>query len=237
MRMLELFSGTGRMAAAFRERGYRTLTVDAFEQADIKKDIRQITREDIVSALGGVPDIIWASPPCKGFSVAAISKNWRREGIAVTATSDTAREGLALLWRTLSIIEWFPCAVWFVENPRGMMRRAFPERLGKRHTVTYCQYGERRMKPTDIWSNSETWTPRPACNNGGLCHEAAPRGSKTGTQGIKGAKARGALPYQLCEQVSGAIQQKGKMRGPPCAICGDHHKRPHFPNRRRVNLW
>lgn len=64
-----------------------------------------------------------------------------------------------------------------------------------------CQYGETRMKPTDIWHHSPAWTPRPACKNGDPCHVAAPRGSRTGTQGIKGAKERGRLPTQLCEEV------------------------------------
>ena len=41
MRMLELFSGTGRLAAAFRERGWFTVTLDSSERcgADICCDI------------------------------------------------------------------------------------------------------------------------------------------------------------------------------------------------------
>ena len=38
------------------------------------------------------------------------------------------------------------------------------------------------------------WVSRPVCHNGDTCHEAAPRGSKTGTQGIKGAIDRGVIP-------------------------------------------
>ena len=69
-----------------------------------------------------------------------------------------------------------------------------------RHTITYCQYGDTRMKPTDIWTNLE-WTPKPMCKNGDLCHQSAPRGSKTGTQGIKGARDRGVIPPQLFEEL------------------------------------
>jgi hypothetical protein len=64
----------------------------------------------------------------------------------------------------------------------------------KRHTVWYCQYGDDRAKPTDIWTNSKTWIPKPMCKNfkydseGNIInrhchHESARRGAKTGTQG------------------------------------------------------
>lgn len=57
------------------------------------------------------------------------------------------------------------------------------------------------MKPTDIWTNSTTWIPKPACKNGDKCHVAAPRGSRTGTQGVKGAYNRSKIPEQLCEEI------------------------------------
>src|SRR5580658_2190744 len=92
---------------------------------------------------------------------------------------------------------------WFVENPRGMLRKlAWFERMvremgGMRHTVTYCQYGDSRMKPTDIWTNACWWTPRAPCKSGDACHEAAPRGARSGTQGLQGAAERGRIPPAL----------------------------------------
>ena len=71
----------------------------------------------------------------------------------------------------------------------------------KRHTITYCQYGDNRMKPTDIWTNSNTWIPKPACKNGNNCHVSAPRGSRTGTQGLKGAYERSKIPEKLCYEI------------------------------------
>jgi hypothetical protein len=58
------------------------------------------------------------------------------------------------------------------------------------------------MKPTDIWTNNEEWL-RVAkhCKNGDSCHESAPRGSKTGTQGIKNAELRGVVPPLLIEEI------------------------------------
>ena len=37
------------------------------------------------------------------------------------------------------------------------------------------------------------------------CHVAAPRGSRTGTQGLKNPKERSMIPYQLGEEILNAI--------------------------------
>ena len=39
------------------------------------------------------------------------------------------------------------------------------------------------------------------CKNGDICHEPAPRGSSTGTQGLKGAKERSIIPDQFCDYI------------------------------------
>lgn len=70
-----------------------------------------------------------------------------------------------------------------------------------RYTVTYCQYGDTRMKPTDIWTNHPNPKFKKPCKNGDKCHEAAPRGSRTGTQGLKDKKERAIIPKQLCEHI------------------------------------
>lgn len=76
-----------------------------------------------------------------------------------------------------------------------------------RYTVTYCQYTmdlpleQRRMKPTDIWTNHPNPKFKPPCKNGDPCHVPAPRGARTGTQGIKGSKNRSRIPKELCEHI------------------------------------
>lgn len=70
-----------------------------------------------------------------------------------------------------------------------------------RYTVTYCQYGDTRMKPTDIWTNHPDPQFKPACSNGDPCHERAPRGSMTGTQGLKDHKHRSVIPEELCDHI------------------------------------
>ena len=79
-----------------------------------------------------------------------------------------------------------------------------------RHTVWYCQYGDERAKPTDIWTNNEDWVHRPVCRNGNKdCHhQPSPRGSKTGTQGRKGSFDRSKIPNELCREVILSVTKK-----------------------------
>ena len=70
-----------------------------------------------------------------------------------------------------------------------------------RHTVTYCQYGDTRMKPTDIWTNHPNPDFLPPCKNGDSCHVSAPRGSQTGTQGLKNSKEKARIPIDLCRHI------------------------------------
>lgn len=81
-----------------------------------------------------------------------------------------------------------------------------------RHTVWYCQYGDDRAKPTDIWTNSTTWIPRKECCNykyneaGEIInkhchHESARRGAKTGTQGRQDSYNRSKIPHELCKEI------------------------------------
>ena len=79
-----------------------------------------------------------------------------------------------------------------------------------RNTVTYCQYGDDRMKPTDIWTNFKEWIPKDMCKNGNPCHISAPRGSKTGTQGLKGAIERGVIPPALFNEIFEQIKETKK---------------------------
>ena len=204
MKVLELFSGTGVLSAAFRERGHRTLTVDWEEshKPDLKADIGTLSADDVVR-LFGRPDVIWASPDCTTYSVMCISRH--RDG--VKPKSEYAAQCDRVNAHVCDLIRELKPKAWFVENPVGMLRKMpfilklMEDTGGRRHTVTYCQYGERRQKPTDIFTNHPDPLFRPPCRRGDKCHDAAPRGSRTGTQGLKGKALRAKLPKELCDHV------------------------------------
>ena len=205
MKVLELFSGTGVLSAAFRERGHRTLTVDWEEshKPDLKADIGTLSADDVVR-LFGRPDVIWASPDCTTYSVMCISRH--RDG--VKPKSEYAAQCDRVNAHVCDLIRELKPKAWFVENPVGMLRKMpfilklMEDTGGRRHSVTYCQYGERRQKPTDIFTNHPAPQFRPPCRRGDKCHDAAPRGSRTGTQGLKGKALRAKLPKELCDHVA-----------------------------------
>lgn len=218
MNVLELYAGSRSVAKAAKVVGGGRLQVfssdiNDFESIDYVVDILEFDP----SRVPWLPDVIWASPPCTGFSVASMQTHWKgsSKGIYIPAT-DTAKLGIALVKKTLEIIRHFqklnPDLVFFMENPRGLLRKmTFLRTMNMtRHTVSYCQYGDTRMKPTDIWTNSETWQPRPICKNGDPCHERAPRSSKTGTQGMKNAYERSKIPEALCQEILLSCLKKEK---------------------------
>lgn len=200
MKILELFAGSRSIGIEAEKLGCDVFSSDleSFEKIDYVIDILKFNPNEVPF----IPDMIWASPPCQGFSVAAIGKNWNHDN---TPKTDSARLGIKLAQKTIEIIQYFqklnPNMVWFIENPRGKLRKMDFMQDFTRHTVTYCQYGDTRMKPTDIWTNSKTWIPKPMCKNGDKCHISAPRGSKTGTQGLKGAYDRSKNPAELCREI------------------------------------
>lgn len=204
MKVLDLFAGTRSISKVFEKHGHETLSIDydeVHENIDWYADILTVTAEDILERFGR-PDVIWASPDCTTFSVAAISHHRERldNGLLIPKT-DKAKIHDKLLEHTIKLIKDLDPKYYFIENPRGAMRKAPIMQDLPRYTVTYCQYGDTRMKPTDIWTNHPKPNFIPACKNGDPCHTAAPRGSITGTQGLKGAIARSVIPEKLCEHV------------------------------------
>ena len=204
MKVLELFAGTRSIGKAFEKRGHEVYSIDwneEFENIDWNADISKVTKDDILERFGQ-PDVIWASPDCTSYSIAAISKHRTRESDGnLKAVSEYAQFCDATNAHVIELIKQLKPKFYFIENPRGGMRKMNFMKDLPRYTVTYCQYGDTRMKPTDLWTNHPNPKFKAPCKNGDSCHEPAPRGSKTGTQGLKGAKERSVIPKQLCEHI------------------------------------
>jgi len=205
MKVLELFAGSRSVGKVAESIGYEVFSsdVNAFDGIDYAVDIMEFD----ISKVPFKPDIIWASPPCTYFSVASIGKHWNKDN---TPKSENALKGVAFVEKTLEIIKELKPKKWYIENPRGKLRKLPVVEGIPRTTVWYCRYGDIRAKPTDIWTNNlrsllnpDGWNPRPECSNGNpnCHHERAPRGSQTGTQGLKGNYNRSKIPEQLCLEI------------------------------------
>ena len=208
MKVLELFAGSRSIGKAAESLGYDVFSSDVndFNKIDYVVDILNFD----IKKVPFHPDIIWASPPCTTYSIAAISHHRPKN----KPLSNFAIKSDLIVKKTLQIIKELNPNKWYIENPRGLLRKQnFMIGLPKT-TVWYCTYGDNRAKPTDIWSNNirsllniNGWQPRPECFNGNKnCHhESAPRGSKTGTQGVKGNYNRSKIPNQLCLEILKSI--------------------------------
>lgn len=204
MKVLELFAGTRSIGRAFERKGHEVFSVDwdkSFENIDLYTDISKLTACQIMRAFGQ-PDVIWASPDCTSYSVAAISKHRRADADGnLSPVSEYAKFCDSCNQHVLDLIRTLSPKFFFIENPRGGLRKMNFMKGIPRYTITYCQYGDNRMKPTDIFTNYPFPNFKPPCKNGDSCHVAAPRGSRTGTQGIKLTKDRSRIPDEFCDYI------------------------------------
>lgn len=131
-KVLELFAGSRSIGKEAEKMGMEVFSsdIEQFGGIDYVTDILSFDYRKVPF----IPDMIWASPPCTGFSVASIGTHWGGGYRGYEPQTDTARLGIALVKKTVAII-------------------------------------------------------------------AAPRGSKTGTQGRSGAYDRSRIPAGLCREI------------------------------------
>lgn len=203
MKVLELFAGTRSVGKAFERKGHEVYSIEwdkNFADIDWYEDIGKITAQDIIERFGK-PDVIWASPDCTSYSLAAISHHRKKEPNGNLAPiTEYAKFCDTVNTHVIELIKELAPTYFFIENPRGgLCNMNFMKGIPK-HLVTYCQYGYPYMKPTHIFTNY----PDPQfkhCKNGDSCHESAPRGSRSGVQGVKGSKDRSRIPDALCDYI------------------------------------
>lgn len=210
LKVLELFAGTRSAGKAFEEAGHEVFSIDwdrQFQNIDMFADIGELTAATILEVFGQ-PDIIFASPDCTTYSIAGISHHRTREATGNLAPkSDYAKICDKVNLNVMKLIEELKPKLFFIENPMGGFRKMYFIQGINRFTVTYCQYemdkepNERRMKPTDFFTNHNQPNFRTACKNGMPCHVRAQRGARTGTQGIKGKINRAIIPDELCKHI------------------------------------
>jgi len=87
MKVLELFAWSRSIGKVAEELWYEVFSIDYIDYPwiDLQKDIYNLKKEDIPF----VPDVIWASPDCTTYSIAAC---WTHRNIDKSAKSDYAKQ-------------------------------------------------------------------------------------------------------------------------------------------------
>ena len=205
IKLLELFAGSRSWGVVAEELGYEVFSVDIkpFPRIDLAIDIEELEEKH----LPWVPDVVIDGRPCTTYSLAAGSTHRIEPNYAPRTPFAEKCDRMNI--KLNDFYKKWEC-IYYIENPRAMLRKMDFMRGMDRATVTYCSYNDTRMKPTDIFSNNikdmfnpNGWQPRPMCFNGNTkCqHEPAPRGSRTGTQGLKDNYQRSKVPRELCYEI------------------------------------
>lgn len=201
---VELFSGTGKMAKAFKKMGWDVITIDNDPKHNptICMDILDITPLFLANLN---PTVIWAGVDCSCFTVLTMSHYWNKDG-----TPNEKNYGIPLLRHTVHLIASVQPAFWAIENPRAMMRKQQEVQSWARYEICQCQYGLDFMKPTDLFGYlPPSFYPR-MCKRKGVgrdpeCdHKESPAGSQN--KGLQGSKLtrteRAQYPEALCEEIA-----------------------------------
>ena len=192
-RLLDLFAGLGGFSAAFEDSArwdVTTVEINPEFDPDITADVFDLTPSDFQQEF----DVIVASPPCTEFSPAQ----------NLNGSHSPDGDAIALVYHTLGLIRGLSPDYWFMENPRGQLRSV----IGRpKQTVTYCQYGEDRMKPTDLWGNHPEAFVGRRCAYGDDCHINTRNGT-TATQaaGYDTAAKRSKVPCELSDAIREACE-------------------------------
>jgi site-specific DNA-cytosine methylase len=193
---VELFSGSGTVAAAARRAGFETVTIDIEPKfkPDICIDILNLRR----SLLPGHVDVIWASVPCTAFSLLQCANNFESHSIGFRRyyhepKTDKGFQSLHVLRATGRLIVQMEPIFYFIENPRGVLRHR-PEMVfvPYRKTVRYSDYGMDYEKPTDIFTNCKHFQPHTSRRPVGL----------NKITDLKNAFERAKIPEELARYVA-----------------------------------
>ena len=138
MRILELFSGSGSLGKAARERGHDVVSLDIAPCGDYTPDfLADILEFDYTIWHRGFFDLVWASIPCEKFSIAPA------RGFTAEERQARAEEGCVIARKTRAIIDHLQPRFTVIENPASssLWKQGIFDDLSRK-TVSYCMYSD-----------------------------------------------------------------------------------------------
>ena len=161
---VELFKGKGVVSRSFQSRGFQTWGTDKRKRSgvcepDLHLPIQKVKRSMIPFEK---VNVVWASPPCTGFSYGAGDFYFKER-----KPKANAKQLIECTDFCLDLITEMCPDLFFIENPRGHLRyyKIMIDWLAKMggmlKPITMSSYGGLTTKPSDIFTNCYVWTPKP----------------------------------------------------------------------------
>jgi hypothetical protein len=212
MKTLELFSGTESFSKVAFSMGHEIFTVELLPEFNpnlVGNILDEHIQKQIQDQLKTV-DLVWMSPVCTAWTLAAGNTHWTKYRMPKTML---ALDSIKMMMYCRYIADY--CEkngkYFVIENPNGRAVWIMDNKWLNR--VWYCQYGDKRAKPTNIWSNIPNLNLKTCFNGNKNCHhEAAPRGSKTGTQSSNCSVERSVIPPLLIKHIIKKVEGEGSER-------------------------
>ena len=208
-RVLYLWAGKERSGTkAWEEDRAEIISVGIDIDADLTicRDIIDVSLADLEQYAPF--DFIWASPDCKVWSLANLhSGHWKKNEWSGEFEPQTpkAKGMIKRVKHTLWLIEQLQPTYWVMENPFGILRHMKFMKQYMRADITYCRYGDDRMKPTDLWGRFPRGWRAFRCGYGDKCHPPAPRSSHTTGTESRDYDGRVRIPIGLSRSIYNAI--------------------------------
>ena len=194
--IVEVWSGKESCSEVARELGHKTWTTDIkqFGNTSYVGDVLDYKTQKRIFEEVKKADFVWMSPVCKGWSLSAGNTHWTEFRQPKTKL---AIDSMKMMMFARFIADY--CIkknkIFYIENPNGRAVWILDNQYRKK--VWYCQYGDTRAKPTNLYTNQDIEFKTCFNGNPNCHHESAPRGSKTGTQGLKDDVERSIIPKKL----------------------------------------
>jgi len=144
--ILSLFDYSGNWPKYYKENGYSVYQVDL----KLGIDILELSKKDF--PFDSVHGIL-AAPPCTDFAGSG-AQYWKAKD-----EDGRTEASLALIDKTLEIIEWFHPTWWVLENPVGRLPKLRPQ-IGSPWYFQPFWYGDAWTKKTGLWGNFNKDLPR-----------------------------------------------------------------------------
>lgn len=153
MKILELFAGTRSIGKAFEKAGHEVISVEwdkNFENINEYCDIGTLTAEYLTEKYGKF-DIIWASPDCSSYSIAAISHHRRKneETGNLDPYSDYAKFCDNVNKNVKKLIEDLKPKYYFTEKPKMEYFEWVDKKTGKTKRQATWYMDALKSKPSE----------------------------------------------------------------------------------------